>query len=224
MHVVLQHEEKRGETIHEAMVIAYTVSSASWFPHKTPWTCMLTSLLKYLLYFYINAFKCLFSWAFMGLSQKNEALVGQSVSFLTQSWTAVVVLGMIPHSCFSSLFDAVNNYLPCPFVSRELVEIGVELLELLNVVEFLHLSGVLWVLWSRRMKKFAGRCLCLAKNGLNTAVCLLDCWCAQLTAVAYFTLCRPVWHREPMKLLKMSLYQANEHLHFFFDCNVTRRD
>lgn len=151
----------------------------------------------------------------MELNQKNEAWVGQSVSFLTQSWTAVAVLGMVPHSCFSSLFIAVSNYLPCPFVSRELVEIWVGLFELLNFVVFLHLSVVLWVPWSRRMKKFAGRFLCLAKNGLNTAVCLLDCWCAQLTAVVYFTLCRPIWHREPVKLLKMSLYQANEHLNFF---------
>lgn len=98
-----------------------------------------------------------FSWAFMGLNQKNEALVGQSISFLAQSCTAVAVLGMIPHSCFPSLFVAVNNYLPCPFVSRDLVEIWVGLFELLNVVVFLHLSGVLWVPWSRRMKKFAGR-------------------------------------------------------------------
>lgn len=160
----------------------------------------------------------------MGLNQKNEALVGLPVSFLTQLWTAVVFLGMLPHSCFPSLFVAVNNYLPCPFVSSELVEIGIGLFELLNDVEFLHVSGVLWVLWSRRAKKFAGRHLCLAKNGLNTAVCLLDCWCAQLTAVAYFTLCRPVWHREPMKLLKMSLYQANEHLNFFFWLKYHQKD
>lgn len=160
----------------------------------------------------------------MGLNQKNEPLVGQSVSLLTQSWTAVVVLGMLPHSCFPSQFVAVSYSLPCPFVSRELVEIGVGLFELLNVVEFLHLSGVLCVLWSRRMKKFAGRHLCLAKNGLSAAVCLLDCWCAQLTAVAYFTLCRPVWHREPVKLLKMSLYQANEHLNFFFSLKHHQKD
>lgn len=88
---------------------------------------------------------------------------------------------MIPHSCFPSLFVAVNNYLPCPFVSRELVEIWIGLFELLNVVMFLHHSGVLWVLWSRRMKKFSGRCLRLAKNGLNCSlsagllVCTADC-------------------------------------------------
>lgn len=90
---------------------------------------------------------------------------------LPHSATTVAVLGLIPHSCLPSLFVAVNSYLPCPFVSRELVEIWVGLFELLNVVVFLHLSGVLRVLWSRRMKKFAGRCLRLAKNGLNTAVC-----------------------------------------------------
>jgi len=29
--------------------------------------------------------------------------------------------------------------------------------ELLKVVVFVHLGSVLWVLWSRRKKKFAGR-------------------------------------------------------------------
>lgn len=75
-----------------------------------------------------NACKCSFSWAFMGLDQKNWAWVGQSVPFLAQSWTAVAVLAVVSfHAAAfpSCLFIAINNYLSCPFVSREVLKIWV---------------------------------------------------------------------------------------------------
>jgi len=54
--------------------------------------------------------------------------VGQFVPFLAQSWTAVAVLVVCWFHAAAfppCLFIAVNNYLSCPFVSRELGEIWI---------------------------------------------------------------------------------------------------
>lgn len=160
-----------------------------------------------------NAYTCFFSWTFMGLNQKNWAWVSQSLLFLAQSWTAVALLVVVwfPAAAFPSwLFIAINN-LSWPFVSKGSGE-NVAMTLLLKVLVFMHLSNVLWILWSRRMKKFAERCI-LDHFGLDIdcspSARLLVCTADRSSLLHCANQSGTISLRN---LVKVSLYQANKHL------------